>query len=69
VHVKLNDWISGPNQAEKLALCGFQCRIRHHIEEANMHLTNILMSGTLETQDFLSFIAKSGKSGQIAVRY
>ena len=56
VDMKLCNVIGRAHQTEKLPLGGFHRRIRHHIEEPNMQLTNILMKSVIFTQDRLTFL-------------
>jgi hypothetical protein len=67
MHMKLGDLITGTHQAKKLPFGSFQRCVRHDIQQANVQLTNALMTGAVRGENFFAFILQTQKSRQISV--
>ncbi len=65
MHVKLHDRVGGADQPIKLPFGGFQGRIRHHVQQPDVHLADILMPRALHSQDFLTLFAQAPKGWEI----
>ena len=67
MHIKLGDLVAVANQAHELAFSDLQRGIRHHIQQANVQLTNILRRRSRKRQHFLAPLAQALETGQISV--
>ena len=65
--VELGDLIALADQAEELALGGGQGRVRHHVEQADMQLADVLMQGPAGVEDVLPLVAQAGEGRQVIV--
>ena len=61
VYMKLGNLVACANQPEKLSFGCLQCCIGHHIEQADMHFPNILMTCALRRQYFFTFFVQAFK--------
>jgi hypothetical protein len=57
MHIKLRNLIAFTDQAKKLPLSRFQCCIRHHVQQADVQLANLLLQGEITRQHRLAFLA------------
>ena len=61
MNVELRDAVAASDESEKLALCGLQGGVWHHIEQADMQLSNVLLVCPFECQDLFPFSFESGE--------
>jgi hypothetical protein len=67
VHVELGDLVALADQPEELPLGGRQRGVRHHVEQADVQLADILMHGLVARQDGLALLFQAGEGGQIGI--
>jgi hypothetical protein len=63
MHVKLRNLVTFTHQPEKLPLGCCQRGIGHHVQQAYVQLTDILMGSTVRIKDRFALLLKSLKSG------
>ncbi len=59
MHVKLRDGIALTNQPKELTLSCRQRGIRHHVEQPNVQLANILMQRSIQRRDRFAIAAQA----------
>ena len=64
---KLRDGIAAADQTDELPLGRGERRVRHHVEKADMQLTNVLLLRAVEGQDNLAAITQDLECGQTVV--
>ena len=67
MHVKLDDRVCGPDQSEELPLGRLQRGIRHHVQQPDMHLPDVLMLRHINGEHGLSLVDKTLKRRQRGV--
>ena len=67
VNVELHDAVTGANQPDELALGGSQCRVRHHVQKADMQFTDVLVNGLVGIQQVVTLSLQVLESGQVVV--
>jgi hypothetical protein len=67
VDEKLRNAVTAADEAYELALGGPQRRIRHHVQEADVQLANILVDRTIDRQHLVALIAQVTEGRQARV--
>jgi hypothetical protein len=67
MHIKLGDLVTAAHQAHELLLGDREGRIGHHVEEAYVELSDVLVDSVIQGQDFLPLLAEVFESGKRAV--
>ncbi len=63
MHPELSDWVGLTHQPKELPLGGRQGGVWHHVQKADMQLTNLLIQGPLGAQYGDALLTQAGKSG------
>ena len=66
---KLGDAVAGSHEAHELPLGRLQRGVRHHVEQADVEFTHVLMGRPLGLQHFEAGFAKALEAWQWGVRY
>ena len=61
MHIELGDLVGVAHQLHELRFGDAQGCIRHHVEQADMQLADILTRGFVEGQNFLAALFELGK--------
>ena len=59
INEKLRDPVAAAHQADELSFGGCQRRVGHHVEEANMQLTDVLVHRAVQAQHFVPVLAQA----------
>ncbi len=68
VDIELRDLIALTHQTEELPLGGLERGIRHHVEQADVHLADVLPQGVVVGEHGRPFAAQAIEGGQRTVR-
>ena len=67
VDVELRDRVAAADQANELPLGGGECRVRHHIEQADVQLADVLLARPVQRQYGLAALSQHFEGRQAVV--
>ena len=65
--VELRDAVGVADEAQELALGGFECAVGHEVQQADVQFADVLLAGAADVKDFLTFGAQAVKRFEFAV--
>jgi hypothetical protein len=67
MHVELRDLVALADQPEELSFGGRERRVRHHVQQSDVELADVLVQGRLAREDGLAFRAQGREGGQLGI--
>ena len=67
VDVELRDAVGVADEAQELALGGFERAVGHEVQQADVQFADVLLAGAADVEDFLAFGAQAVKRFEFAV--